>query len=93
VVKKMIVRLSTLFEKPVILDVGIPIGRLVDVKFDERTGNVYALLVKPQELSKDVLKKFRREGEYLIIPVPTLKSVGEFIVIDHSKLVRYAQVK
>lgn len=80
---------SKLFGKPVILDVGMKIGKLYDFKFDQRTGEIYALLIEPDETIKEIKDMFRWEGEKVIIPITTLKSVGDFIVIDKRKLAMY----
>ena len=85
----MKIRASKIFGKRVLLDVGILIGTLQDLKFDKKTGEVYALIVKPEELTKEIKEMFRWEGENIIIPVTTLKNIGDFIVIDKNKLSMY----
>ena len=85
----MKIRASRIFGKRVLLDVGILIGQLTDLKFDKRTGEVYALIVKPEDLPKELRELFRWEGENIIIPATTLKNIGDFIIIDKNKLAVY----
>jgi len=85
----MRIRTSKLFGKKVILDVGIVIGRLEDFEFNKKTGEIYALIIQPEELDPQHRELFRWRGDKIIVPITTLKSIGDFIVLDKNKLQMY----
>jgi len=73
------VKASKLRDMEIITDTGIRLGWLYDLSFDEDTGEILVIVAEPDENFTD------HEG-LLLIPMKAVKSLGEFIVVDHNKL-------
>ncbi|MEM2875298.1 MAG: PRC-barrel domain-containing protein [Candidatus Hadarchaeales archaeon] len=69
----------------VISDRGLQLGRLADLLFDENTGKVLFLLVRP--LTKETLKGVPQDpAGNAMIPFSAVMSVRDFIVVNERVL-------
>ncbi|HII60332.1 PRC-barrel domain-containing protein [Pyrococcus horikoshii] len=91
------IKASKLRDVELITDTGVRLGWVYDILFEEdgseeEKGRIIAILADPDE---DLdLKKFKvtKDG-LLIIPITAVKSIGEVIIVDSSKLSVIAREK
>ncbi|AAL81624.1 photosystem reaction center subunit H [Pyrococcus furiosus DSM 3638] len=89
------IRASKLRDVELITDTGVRLGWVYDLLFEEEgeeKGKILAILAEPDE---DIdISKFRiTEDELLIIPITAVKSIGEVIIIDSSKLAQVIRAR
>lgn len=73
-----------LTDKLVMDSEGTEMGVLHNVVADAGTGTLTELVVKPAtELDTS---RFRKEGNYIIMPFDAVKAVGDVIVVDSEKI-------
>jgi len=74
---------SKLRSMNVVSDRGLQIGRVVDISFDETTGKIISLIVKP--VSGEALASFpRNEDGTISLPFTAVLSVKDFIVVNEK---------
>jgi len=84
------IKASKLRDVELITDTGVRLGWVYDILFEEdgseeEKGRIIAILADPDE---DLdLKKFK------VIPITAVKSIGEVIIVDSSKLSVIAREK
>lgn len=79
------IKASKLRDMELITDTGIRLGWLYDLSFDEETGEILVIVAEPDE-DLDTSEFVTDHEGLLLIPMKAVKSIGEFIVIDHNKL-------
>ncbi|EHR79322.1 photosystem reaction center subunit H [Thermococcus litoralis DSM 5473] len=79
------IKASKLRDMELITDTGVRLGWLYDLSFDEETGEILVIVAEPDE-DLDTSEFVTDHEGLLLIPMKAVKSIGEFIVIDHSKL-------
>ncbi len=73
-----------LTDKMVMDSEGTEMGVLHNVVVDAGTGTLTELVVKPAtELDT---RRFRKEGNYILMPFDAVKAVGDVIVVDSEKI-------
>jgi sporulation protein YlmC with PRC-barrel domain len=71
-------------EKPVMDSEGSEMGVLHNVVVDAGTCMLTELVVKPAtELDTS---RFRKEGNYILMPFDAVKAIGDVIVVDSEKI-------
>ncbi|MCD6522628.1 MAG: PRC-barrel domain-containing protein [Candidatus Diapherotrites archaeon] len=73
--------------KRVITNKGEEIGRLSDIKFNERTGDLEFFLVEPATESKIAANLPRNEEDFIEIPYKAVFAVSDVVVVDETMLV------
>lgn len=76
---------SKLRDVELITDTGIRLGWVYDLSFDEKTGELLVLVAEPDE-DLDTTEFVTDHEGLLLIPVSAVRSMGEVIIIDSSKL-------
>ncbi|GEM_PF-314653 len=76
---------SKLRDVELITDTGIRLGWVYDFSFDEETGNLLVIVAEPDE-DLDTSDFVTDHEGLLLIPVSAVKSIGEVIIIDSTKL-------
>jgi len=79
------VKASKVRDMEIITDTGIRLGWLYDLSFDEDTGEILVIVAEPDE-NLDTSEFVTDHEGLLLIPMKAVKSLGEFIVVDHNKL-------
>ncbi|RLG34600.1 PRC-barrel domain containing protein [Methanosarcinales archaeon] len=73
-----------LVDKMVMDSEGTEMGILHNVVVDAGTGMLTELVVKPAtELDT---RRFRKEGNHIIMPFDSVKAIGDVIVVDSKKI-------
>ncbi len=76
---------SKLRDVELITDTGVRLGWVYDFSFDEETGNLLVIVAEPDE-DLDTTDFVTDHEGLLLIPVSAVKSIGEVIIIDSTKL-------
>ncbi len=76
-------------EKMVMDSEGSEMGILHSTVVDAGTGMLTELVVKPA--SELDTSRFRKEGNYILIPFDTVKAIGDVIVVDSEKIRTYVR--
>ncbi len=79
------IKASHLRDMELITDTGVRLGWVYDLSFDENTGEILIIVTEPDEDLDTSEFVTDREG-LLLVPMSSVKSIGEFIVIDSGKL-------
>lgn len=69
-----------------IIDMGIRFGWVYDLSFDEEIGEIFVIVVEFDE-DFDVSEFVMDQEGFFLILISVVKSIGEVIIIDFSKLV------
>jgi len=83
---------SKLRDVELITDTGIRLGYVYDLSFDEETGELLLIVAEPDEDLDTSAFVTDSEG-LLLIPISAVKSVGEVIILDTSKLALKSKIK
>lgn len=76
---------SKLRDVELITDTGIRLGWVYDLSFDEETGELLVIVAEPDE-NLDTSEFVTDHEGLLLIPISAVKSIGEVIIIDSTKL-------
>ncbi|WP_297487298.1 PRC-barrel domain-containing protein [Thermococcus sp.] len=76
---------SKLRDVELITDTGVRLGWVYDLSFDEKTGEILVIVAEPDEDLDTSDFVLDHEG-LLLIPMSAVRSIGEVIIIDSSKL-------
>ncbi|WP_456396536.1 PRC-barrel domain-containing protein [Thermococcus sp.] len=76
---------SKLRDVELITDTGVRLGWVYDLSFDEETGDILVIVAEPDE-DLDTSEFVTDHEGLLLIPISAVKSIGEVIIIDSSKL-------
>ncbi len=76
---------SKLRDVELITDSGVRLGWVYDLSFDEDTGDILVIVAEPDE-DLDTSEFVTDHEGLLLIPISAVKSIGEVIIIDSSKL-------
>ena len=70
----------------IISDRGLQIGRLKDILFDEKNGEIESLVVRP--ISRETLGRLPKDpsGNNVLVPFSAVMSVRDFIVVNERAL-------
>ncbi len=79
------IRASKLRDVELITDTGVRLGWVYDLSFDEETGDILVIVAEPDE-DLDTSEFVTDHEGLLLIPISAVKSIGEVIIIDSSKL-------
>ncbi len=79
------IRASKLRDVELITDTGVRLGWVYDLSFDEETGDIIVIVAEPDE-DLDTSEFVTDHEGLLLIPITAVKSIGEVIIIDSSKL-------
>jgi sporulation protein YlmC with PRC-barrel domain len=72
--------------KRVITNKGEEIGRLSDIKIDEKSGALQVFLIEPAEESKLAQNLPRTEEDFISVPFKAVFAVSDVIVVDETLL-------
>lgn len=72
--------------KRVITNKGEEIGRLSDIRVDERNGSLKTFLLEPTEESKLAQNLPRTEEDFIAVPFKAIFAVSDVIVVDETSL-------
>ena len=70
--------------KRVITNKGEEVGRLSDIRIEERSGELDTFLVEPSEDSKFAQKLPRNEEDFIAVPYKAIFAVSDVIVVDEN---------
>ncbi|WP_297437691.1 PRC-barrel domain-containing protein [Thermococcus sp.] len=76
---------SKLRDVELITDSGVRLGWVYDLSFDEDIGDILVIVAEPDE-DLDTSEFVTDHEGLLLIPISAVKSIGEVIIIDSSKL-------
>ncbi|AEH24737.1 PRC-barrel domain-containing protein [Pyrococcus yayanosii] len=79
------IKASKLRDVELITDTGMRLGWVYDLSFDEKTGELLVIVAEPDE-DLDTSQFVTTHEGLLLIPISAVKSIGEVIIIDSSKL-------
>ncbi|MCD6558702.1 PRC-barrel domain containing protein [Thermococci archaeon] len=79
------IKASKLRDVEIITDTGIRLGWVYDLSFDEETGDILVIVAEPDE-DLDVSEFVTDHEGLLLIPINSVKSIGEVIIVDSAKL-------
>ena len=72
--------------KRVITNKGEEIGRLSDIKVNEKNGDLELFLIEPAVESKIVANLPRNEEDFIEVPFKAIFAVSDVIVVDETML-------
>ncbi|BDC36257.1 MAG: PRC-barrel domain containing protein [Candidatus Methanoliparum thermophilum] len=76
----MIIFAKSLSNKEIISQDGRMIGHLYNLTVDSDTGDIIDLVVQPNKTLNT--KKYRVDGDLILIPFKAVKSIKEYIIVD-----------
>jgi len=74
---------SKLRSIPVISDRGLQVGKVIDLSFDETSGKIISLIVKP--VSSEAFTNFpKNEDGTISLPFTAVVSIKDFVVVSEK---------